>query len=331
MPYFSIVIPVYNRPQEVEELLDSLMKQEDGDFEEILVEDGSQVSSKEVADRYKEGLSIKYFYKSNSGPGLSRNYGAQRSAGEYIIFLDSDCIVPEKYVRIVHETCLSTRVDAFGGPDKAHDSFTNVQKAINYSMTSFLTTGGIRGQKKSMEKFHPRSFNMGFSRKVFECTGGFSGMRFGEDIDMSIRIMEAGFQTMLIPGAYVYHKRRTSFRKFFKQVYNSGGARINLYLLHPKSLKPVHFLPACFLLGSLFLLVSAFLFSFWFLLPLGIFVLLAFTDSWIKNKSLAVAVLSVIASFIQLTAYGSGFLHAVVVRMILKKQHFSAFVKNFYK
>ncbi len=331
MPYFSIVVPVYNRPQEVKELLESLSMQEDKDFEVILVEDGSQLKSEEVVGEYRDLLNLRYFCKENSGPGLSRNFGAERASGQYILFLDSDCIVPSRYTKEVRAACMQDAPDAFGGPDRAHRSFTPVQKAINYSMTSLLTTGGIRGQKKSMEKFHPRSFNMGFSREVFRSTGGFSGMRFGEDIDMSIRIMEAGFHTVLLPEAYVYHKRRTSFRKFFKQVYNSGGARIHLFLLHPLSLKPVHFLPAVFLLGSIFLVAGAFCFSVWFLLPLGLFMVSAFIDSWVKNKNIAVAGLSVIASFIQLFAYGAGFLHAFFLRRVLKRQNFSVFVKNFYK
>lgn len=331
MAYLSIVVPVYNRPVEVKELLESLSGQVYKEFEVIIVEDGSEVRSDSVVEEYCPQLDIKYFYKENSGPGLSRNYGAERACGEYIVFLDSDCIIPPGYTEVVRMACRNTHVDAFGGPDRAHDSFTNVQKAINYSMTSFLTTGGIRGQKKSMEKFHPRSFNMGFSKEVFQATGGFSGMRFGEDIDMSIRIMESGFNTVLLPGAYVYHKRRTSFRKFFKQVYNSGGARIHLFLLHPRSLKLVHLLPSAFVVGNIMLLLLALFFSWWFLLPLGIFVLAAFFDSLVKNKNLSVAILSIAAAYIQLVAYGIGFLHALIIRGVFKKKTFNMFVKNFYK
>lgn len=331
MAYFSIIIPVYNRPQELEELLDSLSAQTCKDFEVIIVEDGSQERSDQIVTDYEDLLDIKYFYKKNSGPGLSRNYGAEQAQGVYFVFFDSDCIVPEEYITVLKQACQAGGIDAFGGPDKAHESFTDVQKAINYSMTSFFTTGGIRGRKQSMEKFHPRSFNMGFSRAVWSATGGFSGLRFGEDIDMSIRIMEAGFKTCLLPEAYVYHKRRTSFRKFFKQVYNSGMARINLFKLHPHSLKMVHCLPTIFLIGCLFLFIGIFLFSpcwgYLLLLPAVVF----FFDSLLKNKNLKVAFFSIIAAYIQLMAYGLGFLHAVIAGVIGKRPLQGMFVKNFYK
>lgn len=331
MTYFSIIIPVYNRPQEVKELLDSLVVQACKDFEVIIVEDGSAVRCDRIVEQYKSVIDIRYFYKENSGPGLSRNYGAERAEGKYVIFLDSDCIVPSQYTQVVQQACLNAGVDAFGGPDRAHDSFTKVQKAINYSMTSFFTTGGIRGQKKSMEKFHPRSFNMGFSKEVFQFTGGFGGLRFGEDIDMSIRIMEGGFNTCLLPEAYVYHKRRTSFRKFFKQVYNSGMARINLFRLHPHSLKPVHFLPSAFVVGCVACLAATCFLSLYWILPFVLLVFLFFADSLCLNKSLKVASLSVVASFIQLTAYGIGFIHALILFGILHRHPRGMFIKNFYK
>ena len=284
MPYLSLIVPVYNRPQEVQELLESLAAQDNRDFEIIIVEDGSTVRCDRIVEQYKSAIDIKYFFKENSGPGLSRNYGAERAEGKYVVFLDSDCIIPRQYTQVVRQACQEAGVDAFGGPDRAHDSFTNIQKAINYSMTSFFTTGGIRGQKQSMEKFHPRSFNMGFSQEVLKATGGFSGLRFGEDIDMSIRIMAAGFKTCLLPEAYVFHKRRTSFRKFFKQVYNSGMARINLYLLHPHSLKLVHFLPACFVIGCLLCLLGGIFFSWYCLLPLLLLIFVFFIDSLILKR-----------------------------------------------
>ncbi len=319
MAYFSIIIPVYNRPQEVKELLDSLVVQTCKDFEVIIVEDGSLESSEQVVLGYVDLLHIKYFYKENSGPGLSRNYGANYAQGEYILFLDSDCIVPEEYIAVIKRACQMKKIDAFGGPDRAHHSFTSIQKAINYSMTSFFTTGGIRGQKKSMEKFHPRSFNMGFSQEVLKATGGFSGLRFGEDIDMSIRIMEAGFNTCLLPEAYVYHKRRTSFRAFFKQVYNSGMARINLFRLHPHSLKPVHCLPAAFVIGVIAMSLTSF-FCVWVLLPLGLYILGIFVDSLLRNRSFVVAFLSIVAAFIQLFGYGIGFLKNFFVKIVLDRQ-----------
>ena len=331
MNFFSIIIPLYNRPAEVRALLDSLVQQAYKHFEVVVVEDGSTEKSEDIVASFRDRLEVKYFFKENSGPGLSRNYGAERASGDYFIFLDSDCIVPVEYLQEIENELSTSPVDAFGGPDRAHESFTDQQKAINYSMTSILTTGGIRGKKKSMEKFHPRSFNMGFSRRVFETTKGFSGMRFGEDIDMSIRIMEAGFQTRLFPAAYVYHKRRTSWKKFFKQIYNSGIARINLYLLHPASLKVVHLLPACFVVGVSVLVIGAILVSIWSLLPLLLWACLIFIDSLIENRSIVVAFYSICASFIQLFAYGIGFIHAFFKRIVFRKGEFNVFVKNFYK
>ena len=240
---YSIIIPVYNRPDEADELLQSLTRQSFKDFEVIIVEDGSSVPCKDVAERYQNILDIRYYAKPNSGPGQTRNYGAERSRGEYLIILDSDCILPEGYFAAVEEELQKAPADAFGGPDRAHVSFTDIQKAINYSMTSFFTTGGIRGGKKKMDKFYPRSFNMGVRREVYETLGGFSRMRFGEDIDFSIRIFKGGYACRLFPGAWVYHKRRTDLKKFFKQVHNSGIARINLYKKYPESLKTVHLLP----------------------------------------------------------------------------------------
>ena len=328
---YSVIIPVYNRPDEVDELLQSLTAQHFKDFEVVVVEDGSSVPCEKIVNQYQGKLDIHYYNKPNSGPGQTRNYGAERSNGEYLIILDSDCILPEGYLDAVEKELQTAPADAFGGPDRAHSSFTDIQKAINYSMTSFFTTGGIRGQKQSMEKFHPRSFNMGFSQEVLKATGGFSGLRFGEDIDMSIRIMAAGFKTCLLPEAYVFHKRRTSFRKFFKQVYNSGMARINLYLLHPHSLKLVHFLPACFVIGCLLCLLGGIFFSWYCLLPLLLLIFVFFIDSWRLNKSIKVAFLSIVAAFIQLFAYGIGFIHAVFAALILKRPVKGMFVRNFYK
>lgn len=327
---FSIIIPVYNRPDEVDELLYSLTLQRNSGFEVIVVEDGSTVSCKEVADRYASCLDIHYFSKPNSGPGRSRNYGAERSKGDYLIILDSDCILPEGYFEAIENELRATPADAFGGPDKAHESFTRTQKAINYSMTSFFTTGGIRGGKKKMDKFYPRSFNMGIRRKVYETLGGFSAMRFGEDIDLSIRIFRGGYSCRLFPDAWVYHKRRTDLRKFFKQVHNSGIARINLCKKYPKSLKTVHLLPAVFTLGTGIFLLGA-LFCPYSLLPVACYALLVFADASIQNKSITIGLFSVAASFVQLLGYGTGFLRAWWQRCVLGKNEFSAFNKNFYK
>jgi len=327
---FSIIIPVYNRPQEIDELLDSLTLQSINGFEVIVVEDGSEIDCKSVVDKYASTLNIKYFFKPNSGPGSSRNYGAERASGEYFIILDSDCIIPPDYLTEVENELNSMYCDAFGGPDRAHDSFTPMQKAINYGMTSFYTTGGIRGGKKKLDKFFPRSFNMGISKEVYTALNGFSKMRFGEDIDFSIRLFKAGYRVRLFPEAWVFHKRRVDLQKFYKQVLNSGIARINLYKKYPDSLKLVHLLPALFTLGMLFLVIMSF-FCVYSLLPILCYMLLIAIDSTTKNSSLKVGLLSVIASFVQLFGYGIGFIQAVWRRIILGKNEFNAFEKNFYK
>ena len=329
--FFSVVIPVYNRPDEVDELLRSLCEQTATNFEVIVVEDGSTIPCKSIVEKYSLRLSTSYFSKENTGPGTTRNYGAQRSNGDYIIFFDSDCIIPPTYFQCVNEFLSRNAIDAFGGPDKAHPSFTVTQKAINYLMTSFFTTGGIRGGNEKMDKFFPRSFNMGFSREVFNITHGFSTMRFGEDIDMSIRILACNFKTALIKDAFVYHKRRTDLKKFFKQVFNSGMARINLYKKHPNSLKLVHLLPTMFVLGTFLLLILTMFCNVLFLAPLGIYIFAVFLDSLIRNRSFAVALKSILASFVQLFGYGTGFIAAFWKRIILGKPEVSAFVKNFYK
>ena len=327
---YSVIIPVYNRPDEVDELLQSLMSQHFKDFEVIVVEDGSSVPCREVVDKYKNCLDIKYFQKPNSGPGQTRNYGAERSQGEYLIILDSDCILPEGYLDSVENELKDSSADAFGGPDRAHDSFTDIQKAINYSMTSFFTTGGIRGGKKKMDKFYPRSFNMGVEREAYHVLGGFSKMRFGEDIDFSIRIFKGGYRCRLFPGAWVYHKRRTDLKKFFKQVHNSGIARINLYKKYPESLKIVHLLPAIFTLGVVLLLIGSF-FCLYSLIPIVLYALLVCIDSTCRNHSLRIGIYSVAASFIQLIGYGTGFWRAWWERCILKRGEFGAFQRTFYK
>lgn len=328
--FYSVIIPVYNRPGEVDELLDSLTRQSYKNFEVLVIEDGSSVPCKEVTGKYSDKLDVHYFTKPNSGPGQTRNYGAERSKGDYLIILDSDCIVPEGYFEAVEKELADSPADAFGGPDRAHTSFSDMQKAINYAMTSFFTTGGIRGGKKKMDKFYPRSFNMGVKREVYQALGGFSNMRFGEDIDFSIRIFKGGYACRLFPGAWVYHKRRTDLKKFFKQVHNSGIARINLYKKYPESLKPVHLLPAVFTVG-VFLLLAGSAFTIFGLAPLLLFCLLIFIDSSLQNKSMRIGVISIAAAFIQLTGYGTGFLRAWWQRVVLGRDEFSAFNKNFYK
>ena len=327
----SFIIPVYNRPGECSELLQSLSLQGDRDFEVIVVEDGSSISSEDVVEQYRDRLDIQYFRKENSGPGPSRNFGSEKARGDYLVFLDSDCIVPEQYVQVLREALIRNYSDAFGGPDRAHKDFTGFQKAVSFSMTSFLTTGGIRGGNERMGKFHPRSFNMGFSRHVFELTGGFSSMRFGEDVDLSIRILEKGFSTQLIREAYVYHKRRTSLRQFFKQVHNSGIARINLWKRHPGTLKVVHTFPALFTLGVVILIVLTPVLSWFFILPILFHMLLLFLSALIKTGSPGIGFLAIVTSYTQLFAYGTGFLRAFWRRIIRGRGEFSAFSRNFYK
>ena len=317
MPYFSVIIPVYNRPDEVRELLESLSKQTLKDFEVLLIEDGSVNRCDTVAQEFDKDLNICYFYKENSGRSLTRNYGMERASGEYLIFFESDCIIPERYIEIVKARLEEDYVDCFGGPDAAHSSFSNLQKAISYSMTSFFTTGGIRGGKKGMEKFTPRTFNMGFSKEVYKRVGGFKDM-FGEDIDLSLRIQKAGFHTVLIRDAFVYHKRRVSFRSFYRQVSVFGRARVDLYLLHPESLKIVHLLPAAFVLGSLILILLSF-FCIWALLPLIVYFLALFFESLVCNHSLRIAGLSVLTSIIQLGGYGIGFLSAFIKKVVFRQ------------
>ena len=349
---YSFIVPVYNRPDEVDELLQSLCSQTLKEFEVIIVEDGSAKPCKDVCDKYTDILDLHYYYKDNSGPGQSRNYGAERANGEWLIVLDSDVVLPEGSLAAVESSIFNLQssipCDAWGGPDAAHPSFTPVQKAISYSMTSFFTTGGIRGGKKrgALDKFFPRSYNMGIRREVYHELGGFSKMRFGEDIDFSYRIVEAGYKTALLPDAWVWHKRRTDFKKFFRQVYNSGIARINLMKRHPGTLKLVHLLPTVFTVGVIALvLISAigrvlmhyvdndrFLWlclAPWF--PILFYSSVILIDSTIRNKSLKVGLLSVPASFTQLMGYGLGFIEAWWKRCVLKQDEFTAFEKNFYK
>lgn len=329
---YSIIVPVYNRPDEVDELLESLLHQEEKDFEVIVVEDGSQVPCGDVCQRYAGQMELRYYEKPNSGPGQSRNYGAERAAGEYLLILDSDVVVPPGYLKAISEELERQPADAFGGPDCSHPSFTDIQKAISYSMTSFFTTGGIRGGKKKLDKFYPRSFNMGIRRDVYLRLGGFSRMRFGEDIDFSIRIFQAGCHCRLFPGAWVWHKRRTDFRKFWRQVFNSGIARINLYKKYPDSLKLVHLLPMVFTVGvAALLLLALVLCALWPLLPLLFYALIVFLDASVKEKSPKIGLLSIAAAFIQLTGYGCGFLQAWWRRCVRGKAEFSAYEKNFYQ
>lgn len=348
---YSVIVPVYNRPDEIDELLESMRRQTFTDFEVLIVEDGSSCPCDKVCEKYSNLLDIKYFMKPNGGPGDSRNYGAERALGEYLIILDSDVVVPHDYFYEVEQELNAAPADAFGGPDRAHPSFSDTQKAISYAMTAFFTTGGIRGGKKKLDKFYPRSFNMGVRRDVYLKLGGFSKMRFGEDIDFSIRIFKGGYSCRLFPKAWVWHKRRTDFRKFFRQVFNSGIARVNLYKKNPESLKLVHLLPTVFTLGVTllcFLMIFGLIlwsgpnnhfsshsvgkYLFWGgLSPLVIYCLAILIDSSYRNESLRIGFLSIRAAFIQLFGYGLGFISAWYKRCLRGKGEFHAFDKTFYR
>ena len=292
---YSVIIPVYNRPDEIEELLASIASQSYPDFEVIVVEDGSSVKCEDIVLQHKDELALKYLFKTNGGPAMARNHGAMQASGEYLIFLDSDTMLPKGWFEALDHAVSRSLPDAFGGPDRASEDFSPIQKAISYSMTSFFTTGGIRGGKRKITRFYPRSFNMGVRKAVFDALDGFAPMRFGEDVDLSMRIVEAGYKTELIPEIWLYHKRRTDFRKFFRQVMNSGKARIALTRRHPGSLKLVHLLPLGFVIASL-------------ILPFDVlYSLLVFADASTQNKSPKIGLLSVAAAYVQLWGYGLGF------------------------
>lgn len=318
-PRYSVIVPVYNRIQEVEELLDSLSLQSFRDFEVIIVEDGSSLPCREAVDARAGKLDVRYFFKDNEGRSIARNHGMERARGEWFIFFDSDCVIPPDYFeRLDAELAARPTLDCFGGPDAAHESFSLTQKAINYAMTSFLTTGGIRGGKVSLEKFTPRTFNMGFRRAVYDKVGGFREM-FSEDIDMSTRIRQAGFNIGLLAEVPVYHKRRVDFRKFFRQVYVFGMSRITLHLLYPGSLKLVHSFPALFVIGVVAMILLAIFCSPWWLLPLAVYLLAISLSALFVTRSLPISLLAVPASVIQLTGYGLGFIKAWFLKIFLRR------------
>ena len=314
---YSIIVPVYNRPGEVKELLDSLAAQTVKPFELVIIEDGSKERCDHLLDHYRSLFNIHYYYKDNSGRSDTRNYGMQRANGDYLLFFDSDVILPPFYFERLEEAMEADYCDCFGGPDAADESFSDMQKAVSHAMTSFWTTGGIRGGKAVMEKFCPRTFNMGLSKAVYQKVGDFKDM-MGEDIDLSIRIRNAGFKIRLIRHVFVYHKRRIDMSRFYKQVNNFGQARIWLQILHPGSLKIVHTAPALLLLLGVVLLVAS-VFSPWLLLLPLLYAMLIFFDSLLKNRSMKVALLSVVAAAGQITGYGTGFLKALWFKMILKQ------------
>lgn len=314
---FSIIVPVYNREAEVSDLLASLAEQTDQGFETVIVEDGSTEPCRDVCRRYSGVIDLQYFHKENEGRSIARNYGMERAGGDYFIFIDSDCILPPDYIKTLRTALNNNNSDCFGGPDAAHDSFTDIQKAINYSMTSLLTTGGIRGGKVQLEKFVPRTFNMGFSREVYKKVGGFREM-FSEDIDMSTRIRLAGFSITLYRPVRVFHKRRIDFRKFWRQVHVFGMSRITLQLLYPGSMKLVHTLPALFTIGSVALILAAIFLSWWFILPLAIYLFAVWIVGIVSTRSFKIGTIGVFASLIQLFGYGTGFIRAYVWKIMLR-------------
>jgi glycosyltransferase involved in cell wall biosynthesis len=329
---FSLVIPVYNRPEEVDELLQSLSQQEYSEkFEVVIIEDGSSLKCDNIAANYKQKLDISYYFKENSGPGDSRNFGMSKAKGDYFIIFDSDCIIPKPYLSEVEKSLENQYADCFGGPDKALDSFSDIQKAINFAMTSFLTTGGIRGGSEKIDKFQPRSFNMGLSRKAFNASGGFGNIHPGEDPDLSIRLWELGFETKLYPLAFVYHKRRIDWNKFSLQVNKFGKARPILNHWYPKYSKLTYFFPSVFIIGffvSLFLIFFAVdvLLKFY----IGYFVLLFLAASF-ESKSVKIGYLSIIAVWKQFFGYGTGFIESFFKINLLKQKPQEAFPELFFK
>lgn len=329
---YSFIIPVYNRPQEIEELLESMIHMEfQHPFEIVIVEDGSTETSEAVVQKFQENLDISYYFKPNSGPGDSRNFGMRKAKGDYFIIFDSDCLIPSSYLKTVNQFLEGKFYHCFGGADAAHKNFSPLQKAINYVMTSFLTTGGIRGKKKSVQRFEPRSFNMGISKEAFEATGGFGKIHPGEDPDLSQRIREAGFETVFIPDAFVFHKRRISWKKFYQQVRKFGLTRPILNRWHPSLSKITFWFPTLFVIFSLGSIILSLVVHPVFILPLLLYVLLIFLDSTFRNKSVYVGMLTIIAVFIQFYGYGIAFLTSYWYVSIRNKDPKKQFPSLFFK
>ncbi len=321
---FSIIIPVYNRPEEINELLQSLTTQTNTNFSVIIVEDGSTLPCESIVEQFKTKLTLSYFYKKNEGRSIARNFGIAKADADYFIIVDSDCILPEHYFQTINLFLEKNPVDCFGGPDREHHSFSPVQKAISYSMTSFLTTGGLRGGKKKITKFYPRSFNMGFNKKVMEVTGGFPDIPLAEDIDLSFRIEKAGLKIALIKDAYVYHKRRTNFTHFFKQVNRFGIGRIDLYKKYPETLKLTHFIPALFILFILSSIIGLY-WTPYAMHPLGIYLFTIGVDATLKYKNITIGILSVYSTLVQFIGYGMGFIKAFVKRVLFNQSEFAGY------
>lgn len=329
---FSFIIPVYNRPDEIQELLQSFVALKSTEtFEIVIVEDGSTIPSKDIIDLYKDKLNISYFFKKNTGPGDSRNFGMAHAKGDYFIILDSDCILPENYLESVVKSLNENYVDCFGGPDAAHKSFSNIQKAINFSMTSFITTGGIRGGNENIDKFQPRSFNMGISKEAFVASGGFGHIHPGEDPDLSIRLWDLGFKTKLIPEAFVYHKRRISWKKFYKQVYKFGLVRPILNAWHPKTKKITYWFPTVFCLGFLVACILYLLQIKFFIQMYLLYFIVVFVLALITTKSIIVALYAIPAIVVQFFGYGFGFLKSTIIIGVFKKDPKQFFPELFFK
>jgi len=330
--FFSIIVPVFNRPDELNELLASLSAQHYRNFEVVVVEDGSTVKSEEVVQQFRNSLKLVYLDLPHCGPSIARNHGMQASAGDYLLFIDSDCIAPDNYLSTINQYLEKSPLDLFGGPDKASEDFSPVQKAISYAMTSFLTTGGIRGGKKQVDRFHPRSFNMGISRKAYENIGGFpvTEMHPGEDMVFTIEIIKRGFKSGLIPDARVFHKRRATFGKFFKQVKGFGFTRHIISRVYPETFKLFFLFPTAFLIGSVILAASALFLTYWALLPLVLWALVIFLDSGIRNHSSKIGLLSVWSSLIQMCGYGYGYLSAFAESRILGCDRYGVLKSGFY-
>lgn len=330
--FYSFVIPVFNRPQEIRELLESMtLLNFENDFEVVIVEDGSELTSEQVVTEFSDTLSISYYSKPNSGPGDSRNYGMRRAKGDYFIILDSDCLLPPHYLSVVDSFLSKDFYHCFGGADAAHSSFTSLQKAINQVMTSFLTTGGIRGNKRSLQKFEPRSFNMGISKEAFEKTGGFGKIHPGEDPDLSQRILKAGYQTVFIPDAFVFHKRRISWSKFYTQVKKFGLVRPILNKRHPSSSKITFWFPSLFVIFVLLSVLLGVFYKWAFLIPLAVYVLAIFLESSIKNKNIYIGLLTIPAMFIQFFGYGMAFMRSFFFVSVLNKDPQKQFPFLFFK
>lgn len=328
---YSFIIPVFNRPEEIRELLQSMRELNFAStFEVVIVEDGSSFSSEKIVQEFEQFLNISYYYKSNTGPGDSRNYGMQRAKGNYYIILDSDVLLPQDYLQEVDKYLQEHYTDCYGGPDAAHSSFSNVQKAINYAMTSLLTTGGIRGKKKAVDKFQPRSFNMGLSKKAFQKSGGFGKIHPGEDPDLSLRLQKSGFETILIPDASVFHKRRIDWRKFYQQVNKFGKVRPVLNVWHPESAKLTYWFPSIFILGFFLSIIFLVLkLPFFILIYLMYFIVIGI-DAAVKNNSIVIGLAAIVATFIQFLGYGMGFLISFWKLKILKQTPQNAFPKLFF-